>query len=109
MQEKNHWGNYCNTKKVDEASTTSSDDFVLEEDTTSKKKETTEAFVIVKINNKKVMAKFDTGAEVNVIPSEIYRQTETEGVQMRETATKLYGYGETSISVVGKITVKCKC
>ena len=63
---------------------------------------------MVKINNKKVMAKLDP-AEVNVVPSEIYKQIETEGVQMRKTATKLCGYGGTNIPVVGKITVKCEC
>ena len=96
-------------KKVHEASTASSDDFVLEEVTTGKEKKATEAFVMVIINNKEVKAKLHTGAEVNVIPLRIYKQVETEGVQMRKTATKLCGYGGTNIlRVVGKITVNCK-
>ena len=79
MLDKNHWTNCCYTKKVHEASgTLSEDDFVLEEVTTSKEKEATEAFVIVKINNKKVKAKFVTGAEVNVMPLRIYKEIKTE-------------------------------
>ena len=63
---------------VHEASAASSDDFVLEEVSTRKEKKTTDAFVIVKINNKKVKAKLDTGAEVNMIPLRIYKQIETD-------------------------------
>ena len=67
-----------------------SDDFVLEEVRTSKEKKATEAFVIVKIKNKKVKVKLET-AEVNVMPLRISKQIETEGMHMRKTATKLCG------------------
>ena len=80
-----------------------SDDFVLEEVRTSKEKKATEAFVTVKIKNKKVKVKLDTGAEVNVVPLRISKQIETKGVHTRKTATKLCGYGGTNIPVVGKI------
>ena len=105
---KNHWANCYYTKKVHEASAAPSDDFVLEEVTTSKEKKATEAFVIVKINNKKVKAKLETGVEVNVIPLQIYKQIETDRLQMRKAATKLCGYGGTNIPAVEKITVKCE-
>ena len=52
--------------------------------------------------------KLDTGAEVNVMPLRICKQIETEGVQTRKIATTLCGSEETNISVVGKITMKCK-
>ena len=81
---------------------------MLEEVTTSKEKKAIETFVIVKINNKKVKAKLDTRAEVNVMPLQIYKQIETEGVQMMKTSTKLCGYEGTNIPVVGKITAKCE-
>ena len=100
--------NYCYFKKAHEASTTPSNDFVQEEVTTSKEKKVTEAFVIAKINNKKVKVKLDTGAEVNVMLLRICKQIETEAVQMRKIATKLCGYGGTNIPVIGKITMKCK-
>ena len=68
---KNHWANCCYTRKVHEASTALSNDFLLEEFTISKEKKVTEAFVIGKINSKKVKAKLDNGVEVNVIPLQI--------------------------------------
>ena len=64
--------------------------------------------MILKINNKKVKVKLDTGAEVNVMPLRVYEQLQIEEVQMMKTATKLYGYGGTNIPVVGKISVKCE-
>ena len=104
---KKHWANCCYTKKIHEASAASSDHFVLDEETTSKEKKTIEVFVIMKINNKKVKAKLDI-VEVNVTLLCIYKQTETDAVQMRKTATKLCGYEGANIPVVGTITVKCK-
>ena len=100
--------NYCYFKKAHEASIAPSNDFVQEEVTTSKEKKVTEAFVIAKINNKKVKVKLDTGAEVNVMLLRICKQIETEAVQMRKIATTLCGYGGTNIPVIGKITMKCK-
>ena len=105
---KKHWANCCYTKKVHEASAASSDHFVLDEVTTSKEKKTIEVFVIMKINNKNVKAKLDIVEEVNPTLLRIYKQTETDAVQMRKTATKLCGYGGANIPVVGTITVKCK-
>ena len=67
-RKKNHWANCCYTKKVYETSIVRSDDFVLGEVKTSKEKKTIEVFVIVIISNKKVKAKLDTGAEVNMMP-----------------------------------------
>ena len=53
---------------------------MLEEVTTSKEKKATEGFVIIKINNKKLNAKLDKGAKVNVMLLRIYKQIETEGI-----------------------------
>ena len=55
----------------------------------------------------KVKIKLDMGAEVNPMLLQIYKHIETEGAQMRKTAKKLCGYGETNIPVVQKIIVKC--
>ena len=67
IHEKNQWANCVQVKKVYETSVAPLHDFALEEVTTSIEKKATAAFAIVKINNKKVKAKTDTGAEVNVI------------------------------------------
>ena len=107
-KKKNHWASCCYTRKVHEASAEPTEDFVIEEVETSKEKKATEAFVILKINNKKVKVKLDTGAEVNVMPLCVYEQLQTEEVQMMKTATKLCGYGGTNIPVVGKISVNCE-
>ena len=107
-KKKNHWASCCYTKKIHQASAGPSDDFVIEEIASSMVKKATEAFVIVKINNRKVKVKIDTGAEVNVMPLRVFEQIETEGIQMMKTTTKLCGYGGTNIPVVGKIMVQCK-
>lgn len=79
-RKKIHWAKCCCTKKVYEALAAPSNDFVLEEVTTSKEKKETEAFVIIRINNKKLNAKLDKGAKVSVMPLRIYKQIETEGI-----------------------------
>ena len=55
-------------------------------------KKATEAFRILKINNKKVKVKLDTGAEVNVMPLTVYEQIQSKDVKMKMTATKLCVY-----------------
>ena len=52
------------TKKVHKVSTKSDDDFVIKTVEAAVKEKSTEALAILKINNKKVKKKFDTGTEV---------------------------------------------
>ena len=92
-KKKNHWANCCQTKKVHEASAAPSADFVIEEIGSNIEKKATEAFRILKINNKKVKVKLETGAEVNVMPLRVYEQIKSKDVKMKTTATKLCVYG----------------
>ena len=71
------------------------------------KDKSTEALAILKINNKKVKVKLDTGAEVNVMPMRVFKQIEDGHVKMERTKTKLCGYGRTNTPVEGKIKVMC--
>ena len=105
-KKKNHWANCCQTKKVHEASAAPSADFVIEEIGSNIEKKVTEAFRILKINNKKVKVKLDTGAEVNVMPLRVYEQIKSKDVKMKTTATKLCVYGGANLPIVGKIDVK---
>ena len=52
--------------------------------------------------------KSDTGSKVIVKLLGIYKQIKKEEVQMRKTATKVCGYGETNTQFVGMFTVKYK-
>ena len=72
------------------------------------KEKSTETLAILKINNKKVKVKLDTGAEVNVMSMRVSKQIEDGHVKMERTKTKLCGYGGTNISVEGRIKVMCE-
>ena len=63
----------------------------------------------MKIYNKKVKVKLDTGAGVNVVMLiRVFEQIEDAHVKMERTKTKLCGYGGTNIQVEGKIKVMCE-
>ena len=72
------------------------------------KEKSTEALSILKINNKKVKVKLDTGAEVNVMPMRVFKQIEDGHVKIERTKTKLCGYGGTNIPMEGKVKVMCE-
>ena len=55
------------TKEMHKPSTKSDDDFVIETVEAALKEKSTEALAILKISNKKVKVKLDTGLEVNVM------------------------------------------
>ena len=95
------------TKTVHKASTKPDDDLVIETVEAALKEKSTEALAILKINNKKVKVKLDTGAEVNVM-LRLLKQIEDNHVKMERTKTKLCGYGRTNISVEGKIKLMCE-
>ena len=93
------------TKKIHEASTKSDDKFVIETVEAVLKEKSTEALAILKINNKKVKVKLDTGAEVNAMLMRVFKQIEDGHFKMERTKAKLFGYGGTNIPVEGKIKV----
>ena len=95
------------TKTVHKALTKPDDDLVIETVEAALKEKSTEALAILKINNKKVKVKLDTGAEVNVM-LRLLKQIEDDHVKMERTKTKLCGYGRTNISVEGKIKLMCE-
>ena len=95
-------------KKIHEASTKSDDDFVIETVEAELKEKSTETLGMLKIKNKTVKVKMNTGAEVNLMPIRVFKQIEDDPVKMERTKTKLCGYGGTNIPVEGKIKVMCK-
>ena len=70
------------TKKVHKASNKSDDDFVIETVEAALKEKSADALAILKINNKKVKVKLNTGAEVNVMPMRVFKQIEDGHVKM---------------------------
>ena len=105
---KNHWASCCMTKKIQKASTKSDDDFVIETVEAALKEKSAKALATLKINNKKVKVKLDTGAEVNVMPMTVFKQTEDGHVKMERKKTRLCGYDGTNIPVEAKIKVMCE-
>ena len=72
------------------------------------KEKSTEALSILKINNKKVKVKLDTGAEVNVMPMRVFKQIEDGHVKIERTKTKPCGYGGTNVPMEEKVKVMCE-
>ena len=70
------------TKKVHKASNKSDDDFVIETVEAALKEKSADALAILKINDKKVKVKLNTGAEVNVMPMRVFKQIEDGHVKM---------------------------
>ena len=104
----NHWASCCNTKFVQEAST-SEETYLIEavSSNTTEKINHKEATVILKINNKMVKAKIDTGAEVNVMPKRVFDQL-TERRKLNSTSVKLHGYGGYNIPILGTTEMQCE-
>ena len=66
-----------------------------------------EALVIITLNDTKVRAKLDTGAEVNVMPNRIFRKLKKKAV-LEQTPVNLKSYGGHDIPTRGQCTLDCK-
>ena len=108
MQKEELLGKLLYDKKIHKTSTKSDDDFVIETVEAALKEKSTEALGILKISNKKVKVKLDTGTEVNGMLVRVFKQIEDGHVKMERIKTKLCGYGGTSVPVEVKIKVMCK-
>ena len=65
-----------------------------------------EATLVMKINDKNVRIKLDTGAEVNVMPTRVFSQiANTENIE--QSNVKLKGYGGSAIPVIGESFIRC--
>ena len=60
----------------------------------------------MKINDKNVRIKLDTGAEMNVMPTRVFSQiANTENIE--QSNVKLKGYGGSAIPVIGESFIRC--
>ena len=65
-----------------------------------------EATLVVKMNDKNVRIKLDTGAEVNVMPTRVFSQiANTEDIE--QSNVKLKGYGGSAIPVIEESFIRC--
>ena len=65
-----------------------------------------EATLVIKMNDKNVRIKLDTGAEVNVMPTRVFRQiANTKDIE--QSNVKLKGYGGSAIPAVEESFVRC--
>ena len=65
-----------------------------------------EATLVMKMNDKNVRIKLDTGAEVNVMPTRVFSQiANTEDIG--QSNVRLKGYGGSAISVIGESFIRC--
>jgi hypothetical protein len=63
-------------------------------------------FALVKICDKTVKFKLDTGAEANIIPKSLYNKL--NHASLRPTTTKLTTFSNATIMPIGKTTVNCQ-
>ena len=68
-----------------------------------------EAFVKLLLGKEKTVLQFklDTGAQVNVIPLQKFKQMKLKDIKLEHTNTKLTGYGGTKLNVKGKCSLQC--
>ena len=65
-----------------------------------------EAALVMKMNDKNVKIQPNTGAEVNVMPTQVFSQTaNTQDVE--QSNVKLKGYGGSAIPVIGESFIRC--
>ena len=64
-------------------------------------------FVELEVKGKSVKFKFDTGAEVNVMPVNVFALFQ-KFIPVKETQVRLSSYSDHNIGVVGKVTLPCK-
>jgi hypothetical protein len=55
-----------------------------------------------------VKVKLDTGAQVNVMPIEVYKTIDINAKKLKPTNTKLTAYGGNKIEVLGRCQLKCR-
>lgn len=60
----------------------------------------------IKIENKSIEFKLETGSEANILPERIYNQLGTEAI-IEETLTKLQAYCGNMITPIGKCYLTC--
>ena len=65
-----------------------------------------EATLVMKMNDKNVRIKLDTGAEVNVMPSRVFSQI-ADREDIEQNNVKLKGYGGSAIPVIGGSFIRC--
>ena len=67
-----------------------------------------EATLVIKMNNKNVRIKLDIGAEVNVMPTRVFKQiANTKDIE--QSNVKLKGYGGSAIPAVEESFIRCAC
>ena len=114
-KKKNHWASCCRSKSINEATKENydDDDFLIEQVTIDERRQQernkqTEAFAVIRMNGKRVTAKLDTGAEVNVMPLRVFNQIADEETELKTTKVKLNGYSGEDIPVKGTVKLRCK-
>ena len=114
-KKKNHWASCCRSKSINEATKENydDDDFLIEQVTIDERRQQernkqTEAFAVIRMNGKRVKAKLDTGAEINVMPLRVFNQIADEETELKTTKVKLNGYSGEDIPVKGTVKLRCK-
>ncbi|CAH1242305.1 Hypp6559 [Branchiostoma lanceolatum] len=57
---------------------------------------------------KSLRCKLDTGAHVNVLPEKDWRRLRGRNTALKPTETRLYGYGNTWLDVLGECSLPCR-
>ena len=112
---RNHFAAVCKSQKSvhlmhnddsDQSDTESPDHFI---GGVNSNQSSNEAFVKLLLGKEKTALQFklDTGAQVNVIPLQKFKQMKLKDIKLEHTNTKLTGYGGTKLKVKGKCSLQC--
>ncbi|KAI8498512.1 hypothetical protein Bbelb_237140 [Branchiostoma belcheri] len=107
----NHFASVCRTKNVQEVRTVEEDLHAFHIETVCRKhEEGDQAFVELHIagRNDILRCKLDTGAQVNVLPEKEWKKLKGRNQTLKPTKTRLYGYGNMQIEVLGECSLPCK-
>ena len=116
-QKLGHFQSYCRSKPVEELYYENSDSENSSEhgiDMVGSRKPQTnthEEHAMIRINNKPLTVKLDSGAETNIIPKEEFHRLvpkRQRKQKLKESTAKLTAFGGHDIPVIGKCHLQCR-
>lgn len=97
----NYWASCSMLQTVHEATKENHDEFlikevIIDERQQQNRNKQTVAFAVIRLNGKRVKAKLDTGAEVNIMPLRVLSQIADQKTKIKTRKAEFNGYsGET--------------
>ena len=100
---RNHFAKKCKSKKMHEVYDNDSDSHIFL-NSVETKDQLNDWKVNVKIQNKNISVKHDTGAQCNVLPLQVYRQI-NRNKPLKRSNSRLVSYSGHRLDTAGKVTL----